>query len=75
MLEGSLAVTLETEKIELEAGDSVHFDANQAYCLQGREDSPCVVIWCSSPPRSDLEQKIAAVLDENAGISVTAEIS
>lgn len=68
VLEGSLSVTLEGEQIVLKAGDSIHYDANQPYRLQCQGESPGVVIWCGSPPRNDLEQKIAEVLRDNADV-------
>ena len=64
VLEGKLTIIIEDQQIELEAGDSIHYDANQHYCLSCQGDEPCTVIWGSSPPWSDLEQKIAAVLSD-----------
>lgn len=64
VLEGRLAIVIEEQQIELEAGDSIHYEANQHYCLSCQGDEPCVVVWASSPPWNDLEQKIAAVLSD-----------
>ena len=75
VLAGRLTITLEEEHIELSAGDSIHYDANQPYRLQGQGESPCVVIWCSSPPWNDLEQKIAAVLGDNADVSTVVQVT
>jgi mannose-6-phosphate isomerase-like protein (cupin superfamily) len=75
VLAGRLTITLEEEHIELSAGDSIHYDANQPYSLQGQGESPCVVIWCSSPPWNDLEQKIAAVLGDNADVSTVVQVT
>jgi quercetin dioxygenase-like cupin family protein len=69
VLEGRLTIVIEEQRIELEAGDSIHYEANQNYCLSCHGDEPCVVIWASSPPWNDLEQKIATVLSNNANIS------
>lgn len=53
VLEGSLELTINDEKIALKAGDSIHYDANQPYRLSCGGDSLCTVIWCNSPPRND----------------------
>ncbi len=58
VLAGALTVIIEDEQIELEAGDSIHYDANQSYRLNCQGDAPCLIIWCSSPPWHDLEAKI-----------------
>jgi transcriptional regulator with XRE-family HTH domain len=51
VLEGTLAIVVGDEQFELQAGDSIHYDANQSYRLCCRGDDPCTVIWCHSPPR------------------------
>jgi transcriptional regulator with XRE-family HTH domain len=51
VLDGALVLVIDDEQIELEAGDSIHYDANQPYRLCCCDDRPCSVIWCSSPPR------------------------
>ncbi len=73
VLEGQLTITIEEQQIELEAGDSIHYEANQNYCLRCNGDAPCVVIWASSPPWNDLEQKIAAVLNDPVDVANTVE--
>jgi quercetin dioxygenase-like cupin family protein len=69
VLAGRLTIVIEEQRIELEAGDSIHYEANQKYCLRCHGDEPCVVIWASSPPWNDMEQKIATVLSDKANIS------
>jgi len=73
VLEGVLKIIIEEQQIELEAGDSIHYDANQHYCLSCQGDEPCVVIWGSSPPWSDLEQKIANVLSDTVDVASAVE--
>ena len=51
VLDGALVLVIDDEQIELEAGDSIHYDANQPYRLCCYGDRPCSVIWCNSPPR------------------------
>jgi transcriptional regulator with XRE-family HTH domain/mannose-6-phosphate isomerase-like protein (cupin superfamily) len=51
VLDGALALEIDDEQIELKAGDSIHYDANQPYRLCCGGDRPCSVIWCNSPPR------------------------
>lgn len=51
VLDGTLAIVVGDEQFELQAGDSIHYDANQSYRLCCRGDDPCTVIWCHSPPR------------------------
>lgn len=53
VLDGALVLVIGDEQIELEAGDSIHYDANQPYRLCCGGDRPCSVIWCNSPPRYD----------------------
>jgi transcriptional regulator with XRE-family HTH domain len=53
VLDGDLALVIDNEQIELETGDSIHYDANQPYHLRCSGDRPCSVIWCNSPPRYD----------------------
>lgn len=50
VLEGTLLLMVGDEQFELLAGDSIHYDANQPYCLRCGGDIPCTVIWCASPP-------------------------
>lgn len=49
VLDGRLLIAIEDQEIELEAGDSIHYDANQFYRLVCRGNEPCLVIWCNSP--------------------------
>lgn len=49
VLAGRLLIAIEDQEIELEAGDSIHYDANQFYRLVGRGNESCLVIWCNSP--------------------------
>lgn len=58
VLEGKLIIIFEDQRIELEAGDSIHYDANQVYYLMCHGDQPCVTIWCNSPRQTDFEAKI-----------------
>lgn len=51
VLEGELAVTLGDEEYVLAEGDSIHYDANQPYRLHNKADTPCIALWCNSPPR------------------------
>ncbi len=74
VLEGRLAVGIEAQRIELEPGDSIHYEANQNYWLSCQGDKPCVVIWASSPPWNDLEQVIATVLGNKNDLGAAAEI-
>jgi quercetin dioxygenase-like cupin family protein len=53
VLDGALMLVIDDEKLQLEAGDSIHYDANQPYRLGCHGDRPCSVIWCNSPPRRD----------------------
>ena len=53
VLDGALVIVIDNEQIELEAGDSIHYDANQPYRMCCYGDRPCSVIWCNSPPRHD----------------------
>jgi mannose-6-phosphate isomerase-like protein (cupin superfamily) len=73
VLEGRLLITLEEEQIELSAGDSIHYDANQSYRLRVPGESPCVLIWGNSPPRNDLAQRIASVLGEATDVNPVVE--
>lgn len=75
VLEGRLTIVIEEQRIELEAGDSIHYEANQNYCLSCNGDEPCVVIWASSPPWNDLEQKIGTVLADKTNVSVITELT
>lgn len=68
VLEGKVIITFEDQRIELEAGDSIHYDANQVYSLTCQGDQPCVVIWCNSPRQTDFEAKIRAVTVSITGI-------
>jgi mannose-6-phosphate isomerase-like protein (cupin superfamily) len=73
VLAGRLTIIIEEQQIELEAGDSIHYEANQHYCLSCQGNEPCVVIWASSPPWNDLEQKIALVLSEMVDVARVVE--
>jgi mannose-6-phosphate isomerase-like protein (cupin superfamily) len=73
VLEGKLLVTLEEEQIELNAGDSIHYDANQTYHLHVSGETPCVLIWCGSPPRNELAQRIASILGEATDVNTLVE--
>jgi len=53
VLDGLLVIVIDDKRFELKAGDSIHYDANQPYRLCCGADSPCIVIWCNSPPRND----------------------
>jgi transcriptional regulator with XRE-family HTH domain len=75
VLEGKLLVTLEAEQIELGAGDTIHYDANQSYHLSVLGETPCVLIWCSSPARNELAQRIASVLGETADVNTLVELT
>ena len=75
VLEGLLLVTLEEEQIELSAGDSIHYDANQSYRLHVLGESPCVLIWGSSPPRNDLAQRIASALGQATDVNPLVELT
>jgi mannose-6-phosphate isomerase-like protein (cupin superfamily) len=68
VLEGKLSIVIEDQPVELEAGDSIHYDANQYYGLSCSGEEPCVVIWCSSPPWTDFDAKIQTVLGVEANI-------
>ncbi len=61
VLAGTLKIVLEGEEIELEVGDSIHCDADQPYCLSCHSPHSCIILWCNSPPRDDLDSKIEAV--------------
>jgi transcriptional regulator with XRE-family HTH domain len=54
VLEGTLMIVIDDEQFELEAGDSIHYDANRPYRLCCSSDSPCTVIWCNSPPQYNM---------------------
>jgi mannose-6-phosphate isomerase-like protein (cupin superfamily) len=73
VLEGQLTITIEDQQIELEAGNSIHYEANQYYCLECGGDKPCLVIWGSSPPWTDFDTKIQAVLEVEANIPAKAQ--
>jgi transcriptional regulator with XRE-family HTH domain len=51
VLEGALTIVVGDEQFELQAGDSIHYDASQSYRLCCGGGDPCTVIWCHSPPR------------------------
>lgn len=53
VLDGVLVLVIDDKQFELQAGDSIHYDANQPYRLYCGGDCPCTVIWCNSPPRND----------------------
>jgi mannose-6-phosphate isomerase-like protein (cupin superfamily) len=74
VLEGKLVVTLEAEQIELSVGDSIHYDANQTYHLHVLGETPCVLIWCSSPPRHELAQRIASILGQATDVDPVVEL-
>jgi quercetin dioxygenase-like cupin family protein len=73
VLEGKLLVTLEEEEIELSIGDSIHYDANQTSHLHVSGETPCSLIWGSSPSRHDLAQRIASVLNMATDANTTVE--
>jgi transcriptional regulator with XRE-family HTH domain len=53
VLDGALVLVIDDEQIELQAGDSIHYDANQSHRMCCHGNRPCSVIWCNSPPRRD----------------------
>jgi transcriptional regulator with XRE-family HTH domain len=61
VLSGTLLVAIEAQQIELETGDSIHYDANQFYSLSCLGEKPCLVIWCSSPRWTGFEATLLAV--------------
>lgn len=61
VLSGTLLVAIEQEQIELKAGDSIHYDANQFYSLSCLGEKSCLVIWCSSPRWTGFEATLLAV--------------
>lgn len=73
VLEGKLSIVIEDEQIELEAGDSIHYDANQSYRLNCQGDELCTIIWCSSPPWNGMDAKIEAVVGNETDLSPTAK--
>ncbi len=66
VLKGTLIIVIDDDQFELEAGDSIHYDANRPSCLRCSGDSPCTVIWCSSPPRP--ERTVAAKGGDDSNI-------
>jgi transcriptional regulator with XRE-family HTH domain len=64
VLDGALVLAIDDDQIELEAGDSIHYDANQPYHLCCGGDSPCTIIWCNAPPRTD---RVASFVTEVSG--------
>lgn len=54
VLQGTLAIKIDGEPFELQAGDSLHTDARQPHRLVCAGNQPCVVICCNSPPREDI---------------------
>jgi transcriptional regulator with XRE-family HTH domain len=57
---GALMILVDDELFELQAGDSIHYDASQSHSLCCGGDNPCVVIWCNSPPRQNMAAKYEA---------------
>lgn len=52
VLAGELIISLGDEQFNLQAGDSIHYDALQTHAWSNPSDQPCVVIWACSPARS-----------------------
>ncbi|MBI1878788.1 MAG: helix-turn-helix transcriptional regulator [Chloroflexi bacterium] len=57
VVEGVLAISIDGERFELQAGDSLHSDARQPHSLGCAGDQPCVILWCNSPPREITEME------------------
>lgn len=66
VLAGRLLIAIEDQEIELEAGDSIHYDANQFYRLVCPGNDPCLVIWCNSPRWAGFEAGLLAAIGVTA---------
>lgn len=53
VLTGELVVIVGEEQFELEAGDSIHYDALQPHRWQNRSAEPCSFIWSRAQSISD----------------------
>jgi transcriptional regulator with XRE-family HTH domain len=64
VLSGTLALRIDDDPVELAAGDSIHCDARQAHRIRCGGETPCTVVWCTSPPRPDMNARFEAVLEQ-----------
>lgn len=64
VLTGTLALRIDDDPVELAAGDSIHCDARQAHRIRCGGETPCTVIWCTSPPRPDMRARFEAMLEQ-----------
>jgi transcriptional regulator with XRE-family HTH domain len=70
VLEGRLFIAIEDQEIELEAGDSIHYEANQFYRLVCLGEEPCLIIWCNSPRWAGFEARLQAAANIKTGSPV-----
>jgi quercetin dioxygenase-like cupin family protein len=50
ILEGSVTLVLNTNKYTLKKGETFYYLANQPHYLYNHTNTPCKVLWISTPP-------------------------